>query len=319
MTATTPVRPPFPKRLIVAALGLIGLAGVTAVLALVAGYAAAVSVAPLPPILGLAGPAAGLMLLTAIFILARERWGQALTAILVVYSIALGLTIGSSGWLYIVAFLIVGIIVGSVDAGVFPGGPWLPRTRVVRLVVVVLAVGAVVVAVPLLLADPLKPSDLRTPSWAGVIASAERRDLTDGRRFGQPAEYLERGASDGDLVLGGGSVELPTWVWTVSPADGEPGCFKTRDLGYDDGQAVVIRVSRAGAYVGMRIGKAPGFTADPATDGRYVWTRAPIRDERMAVAMEARDRGVGVARSLPPPGFFCLDAKGQVTKWDQGY
>lgn len=319
MTETAPARPPFPKRLIVAALGLVGLAGLTALLSLVAGYAAALSIAPLPPPLGLAGPAAGLMLLTALFILARERWAQVLTAVLVLYAIALGLTIGASGWLYIVAFLTVGIIVGSVDAGVFPGGPTMPRSRAGQVVVVALVVGTLVVAVPLLLADPLKPGDVRTPAWAGVIDSAERGELTDSRRFAKPAETLERGYADGDLILAGGSVDAPTWAWSVSPGDGESGCFMTRDPGYDDGPTVVIRVSRSGAYVGVRIPKAPGFTADPAREGRYTGAVPLIRDARIAAAGPPPDRRLHDSWTPPRAGYFCLDASGQATKWDQGY
>ena len=319
MTSTAPPRPPFPKSLVVAAVGLIGLAGVTALLALVAGYAAALSLAPLSPVLGLAGPAAGLMLLAAVLILARERWGQGLTAILVLYAIALGLTIGASGWLYIIAFLTVGIIVGSVDPGVFSGSPMMPRSRAGKLVVAALTLGTLAVVIPLLLADPLKPSDVRTPAWAGVIASAERGELTDSRRFAKPAETLERGYSDGDLILAGGSVDAPTWAWSVSPVDDESGCFMTRDPGYDDGPTVVIRVSRSGAYVGVRITKAPGFTADPARDGRYTGAVPLIRDARMAAAGPPPDRGLPDSWTPPPAGYFCLDASGQVTKWDQGY
>jgi hypothetical protein len=259
------------------------------------------------------------MLLTAVFILARERWGQVLMAILVLYAIALGLTIGASGWLYIIAFLTVGIIVGSVDPGVFRVRPLLPRARAGKVVVVALAVAAVAVAVPLLLADPLKPSDVRTPAWAGVIASVERGELTDSRRFAKPAETLERGYADGDLILAGGSVEAPTWAWSVSPADGESGCYMSRDPGYDEGLTVVIRVSRSGAYVGLRITKAPGFTADPARDGRYTGAVPLIRDTRMAAAGPPPDRDLTRAWTPPRAGYFCLDASGQVTKWDQGY
>jgi hypothetical protein len=313
-------RPPFPKRLIMAALGLFGLAAVTALIALLAGYAAAISFVPLPPVLGLAGPAAGLMLLTGIFILAREGWAPVLTAILVLYGIVLGIVIGPSGWLYIIAFLTVGIIVGSVDPGVFPRGrPLLPRSRIGKVALGLVAVGAIALATPLLLADPLKPGDVRSPAWTGVIATAADRELTDGRRYGQYAEFLGGRLSDGDLILAGGTIEAPTWFWTASPYGADSDCFMTRDMGYDDGPTVVIRVVTTAGSVGLRVTKAPGFQADPVTDGRYTGAAPVIRDERLAAAGEPGDPDP--RRGLTPPraGYFCLDATGQVTSWDQGY
>jgi hypothetical protein len=312
-------RSPFPKRLILAGLALFLASGVTGLLALIAGYAASLSYAPLSPVLGLAGPAAALMFVAAILILARNRWAQPLTAISGLYGIVLGIVLGSSGWLAIICFLAIGLIVGSVDPGVFPGGAMLPPTRVGKVVVAAVGLGLVVVATPLLLADPLKPADVRSPAWAGVIASGERRELTDSRRFGQPAEVLEGGLVDGDLVVAGGSVDAPTWAWSLSSVEGDPGCFKTRDFGYDDGPTVVILVSRSGADVGIRVMKAPGFEAPPVTDGRYVGAVPSLTDTRLAAAGTPAGPALDIPWTLPPAGYFCLDANGHATRWDRGY
>ncbi len=311
-------RPPFPKRLIVAALLLVGLAGLTALFALVAGYAAALSYAPVSPIIGLAGPGAGLMLISAVLLLARHRWAPTLTAFSVLYGSLLGFAGGAAGLIVMVPFLIVGLIVALVDNGVFGTGPMLPQTRFGRATLAGVAVLAVVNAIPLLTTDPLRPGDTRTPAWAGVIASAERRELSDGRLFGQPTEFIEGQAADGNLILAGGSLEAPSWAMALAPK--ESGCYMTRDMGLDDGPTVVMRIYRSsGASIGVRVTKAANFVSDPIFNGRYVGAVSRLWDVRLSAAGGPTGPAFGDVWTPAPIGYFCLNSNGQVAIWDRGY
>ena len=315
----TEALPPLPKRLILAALLQVGLAGLTGLFAVLVGYAASLSFAPAGPVWALAGPAGLLLLLAAILLLARHRWALIVTTLSAIYGVGLGLTTGALGIPLIIGHVLVGAIVWSVSDA-FPEGPLLPVSRWGKALVAVVAVAVVVVGVPMLMEDPLKPSDTREPAWAGVVASAADRVLVDGRGFGQPASFLEGGPMDGGLLLGGGSVDAPTWAVGLAPNPSEPACFMTRDVGRDDGPAVVMLVSDSRSDpIGLRVAKAPGFHADPVTDGRYVGAVPRIRDTRLAVAGGPPSGPADRSWTPALAGYFCLDANGQVTRWDKGY
>lgn len=175
----------------------------------------------------------------------------------------------------------------------------------------------IAIAIPLLTADPLKPGDTRTPEWVGVIASAERRELVDGRSFGQPAEIIEGEFADGNLILAGGLMEAPSWAMSLAPR--ESGCYATRNMGVDDGLTIVMRIYSPSASIGVRVTKAPGFVADPVFDGRYVGMGPWPRDVRLAVARRSVAPAIDSAWTPASIGYFCLNANGQVTKWDAGY
>ena len=92
-----------------------------------------------------------------------------------------------------------------------------------------------------------------------------------------------------------------------------------RDVGRDEGPTVVMVLDISGSNrIGLRVTKARGFHADPVADGRYVGTAPRTRDARLALARGASG-GEG-DRSWTPAlaGYFCLDATGQVTRWDRG-
>jgi hypothetical protein len=295
-----------------------GLAGWTGFFALTAGVATSSSFTPLSPMWGLAGPAAVVQVLAAMLLTRRDRWALVLTTALTIYGVLLGLTTGAYGIPLILGHLVVAGIVWSMPE-VFPEGSLLPTSRRRKVVIAAVAVAAIVVAMPMLFADPLKPSDTREPAWAGVIASTADRELTDGRRFGRPEAILQTGLGDGYLIVGGGSVEAPTWVTTFAPFEGDPSCFMTSGVGRDEGPTVVIvlRISDD-SRIGLRVRKAPGFQADPATDGRYVGHVPPTRHVRLAAAGGPTGREGDRSWSLARAGHFCLDSTGQVTKWDRG-
>ncbi|MEO5885877.1 MAG: hypothetical protein ABIQ58_10225 [Candidatus Limnocylindrales bacterium] len=307
---------PIPKRLILAALLQVGLAGLTGFFAMLVGTT--MLYAPAGPVWGLAGPAALLLLLAADQLRSRHRWALVMSTISATYGVALGLTAGALGIPLILGHVVVGAIVWSVR-GAFLEGPLLPVTRRRKALAAGVAVAVAMVGVPMLLADPLNPSDTRDPAWAGVVASAADNKLTDGRRFGRPQAVLQTAVADGYLVVGGGSLEAPTWLVPFRPLESEPSCFMSRDIGRDDGPAVVIVLSRSGNDpIGLRVTKARGFHADPVADGRYVGTAPRTRDARLALA-GGRSGDEGDHSWTPAlAGYFCLDANAQVTRWDRG-
>jgi hypothetical protein len=300
---------PMPKRLYLAAGLLLILAGLMGVLALIGSYASSLGPAPLG-LLGLAGPAALAALLDVELVAVRSRWATFVTAIVVGVGVLGGLAASSSpfGIALLLVSLISAALVFSVsdafpDAGSVPEGLWSPRTWIPGIAIVGVIVWNLVAS------DPLRPGDVRDVEWAGVVASATDDRLIDGRTMGTPTERFDS-FSDGDLAVGGGTVEAPTWVTRFPPHDGEPTCYEARRMGYDDGTAVVIVIHPARGRVGLRVAKAAGFTNDGVTDGRYVGAGPGDR----SVAMVGGD-----PLTPAPVGYFCLDAEGHATRWDRGY
>ena len=160
------------------------------------------------------------------------------------------------------------------------------------------------------LMDPLRVFDVRDVTWAGVVASAVDGRLDDGRAVPRGGGRPSPAYQDGDLLIGGGTVDDPTWEVALRPRVEEPACYQSRAIGYEDGPAVVLIHDEGGPRFGIRVAKAAGFTDDDAPDGQYLGTRG-----RDALVASIAARPWLTARI----SYFCLDRDGHATRWDRGY
>ena len=317
---------PRPLRLYLASVLLTVVAGIEALLYLFLSIATGYFT-PLPVVFALAGVAAMATLLNAFLVLNQNRLTLITTAIVTSYGVVLGFASAASGFgaLLIPADVAIALVVFSVTDA-FPPNPKWTATIAGRLRLGLVTV-VIVVALAQFLSDPLKPADVRTPAWAGVVASAAGQTMVGGGSFGSFEEVLSQAPSDGDLVLAGGTPEAPTWADIYSPRKTEATCYTTTDVGYDDREAVVIVHSDgSGRKTGVRIPKADGFDPGGATDGRYIGLVVPGRagplgtpDRRLAAISRNIGSDAGPPSMSARIGYFCLDATGHVTRWDRGY
>ena len=160
------------------------------------------------------------------------------------------------------------------------------------------------------LMDPLRVFDVRDVTWGGVVTSALDRRLDDGSVVAKEQHLASIPVQDGELLIGGGTPDAPTWMLNVSPHDEEPTCYRSRALGYDDGPAVVLIQDTGRARFGYRLAKADAFTSDGVTDGRYISADAGTRQ------VAALGGGPWASAKV---SYFCLDREARVTRWDRGY
>jgi len=130
------------------------------------------------------------------------------------------------------------------------------------------------------------PATLRTPTLVGVVERVETRvgppliHLVGDGTYDITGSTDLTGAGDpkqGTLFLAGTSPS--SWYGYVN--EDRPGCFGLDTRGRDEGATIATEV-------GLRLTKAPGFTAPGDTDGIYE----------------------------TPNNSFCLNDKGQVTSYD---
>lgn len=160
------------------------------------------------------------------------------------------------------------------------------------------------------LLDPLRVFDVRDVTWSGVVISALERRLDDGRVVHSERHVASAPVLDDDLLIGGGTVDAPTWMVSVRPHPDEPTCYQSRAMGYDDGRAVVLIHDDGDTRFGFRLAKAAGFTSDDVTDGRYIAVDSGARH------VAALSRGPWASAKV---SYFCLDREARVTRWDRGY
>ncbi len=316
---------PRPLRLYLASLLLVVVAGIEAFVFVV--VSAGSTFTPRPDVFALGGVAAIATLLDAFLVVNQSRVALITTAVVTLYGVVFGFASAASGFgaLLIPADAAIAIVVFSVTDA-FPPSPDLPATIRGRLGLGLVTV-LVIVAFARLVSDPLKPGDVRTPTWSGVVASAAERTLVGGGSFGAFEELLSQAPGNGDLLLAGGTPEEPTWADSYSPRKGEATCYITTDVGYDDRDAIVIVHSDGtGQKTGVRVPKSVGFDPDGVTDGRYIGLLVPGPAGRLGasdrrIAFVASDAGPDAGQPSSPAraGYFCLDATGHVTRWDRGY
>jgi hypothetical protein len=132
------------------------------------------------------------------------------------------------------------------------------------------------------------PATLRTPTLVGVVERADALSeshppiihLIGGRDYDPSTSkaIIQRGnLGAGSLLLAG--TEPDTWYGFL--LENPPGCYYLDTRGRDDGATVVTEV-------GLRLLKAPGFTAPNDTDGVFD----------------------------TPNYIFCLNREGQVTSYN---
>lgn len=310
--------PPRPRRLLLASALLLAVAGLMGVLALFIASAGSIAFSPTPVVYALAGPAALAALIDVELVWSRHRWALLVTLLVTLYGLILGVATLASPFglpLMIGSGLAALVVFSAIDA--FPPRPDGPVGLSGRLRLAGAAVIAIIVLMQLT-ADPLKPGDVRTPDWAGVVASDAARTLVDGGTYGAFTNTLTTGVQDGALLLAGGTRAAPTWVVAYTPSTSEPSCYMTREFGYDDRDAVVILVPQGQGAIGLRVAKAADFDPGGVTDGRYTGALDPAAGQvaSVAAAGSAPDMTPG---TTAPAGYFCLDATGHVTRWDPGY
>jgi hypothetical protein len=132
------------------------------------------------------------------------------------------------------------------------------------------------------------PATLRTPTLVGVVEKAD--PLTEshpplihlaGGRVYDPTgsrRIVERGNLEAGSFLIAGTQPDP---WYGYLTEDRPGCFGLDTRGRDEGATIATEV-------GLRLPKAPGFTAPGDTDGIYE----------------------------TPNYSFCLNDKGEVTEYN---
>ncbi len=131
------------------------------------------------------------------------------------------------------------------------------------------------------------PATLRTPTLVGVVEKADPLTeshpplihLAGGRVYDPTGSraIVERGSLDPGSLLIAGTQPDPWYGYLVERG---PGCYRLVTRGRDDGATVATEV-------GLRLQKAPGFSAPNDTDGIYD----------------------------TPSYHFCLNDKGEVTSY----
>jgi hypothetical protein len=137
-----------------------------------------------------------------------------------------------------------------------------------RWVVALILVGVLGVAGCDAWAPPLSiPSTLRTPELVGVVETVEPRSGPPIIRLADGTTYDPTG---GTLIVRLGTLEAGSLLlagtqptrWYAHLREFAPGCYALSSRGRDDGTTVVTEV-------GLRLTKAPGFSAPNDPDGVY--------------------------------------------------